>query len=199
MILVTSSTPGEGKTTISINLSASLAQQKKRVLLIEGDLRRPTVLAKLKMQPTGAGLSELLSRGGEPEPIAVEAQPGLFVLFAGPVPPLPAELVGSEIMENLIQRMRGEFDFIVIDSPPILPVADARVMAHLADATVMVTRVDLTARTVLARALTILRASVSEGSRTFVGGILNGLAPGSPAYYGYYGKRYAEYYVEGGK
>ncbi len=199
VILVTSSTPGEGKTTVSLNLSASLAQQKKKVLLLEADLRRPTMLTKLKMQPQGTGLSEILSSGAVPVPIPVELQPGLFILFAGPVPPLPAELIGSTSMENLVREMRKVYDFIVIDSPPILPVADARVLTRLADATVMVARADLTSRTVLNRAFAILRASVGTASHTFIGGVLNGLAPSSPAYYGYYGKRYGEYYREGDK
>jgi succinoglycan biosynthesis transport protein ExoP len=199
VILVTSSTPGEGKTTVAMNLSASLAQQGKKVLLIEADLRRPTMQKKLQMKSDAPGLSDVLAGSAEAKPVAIESQPGLSILFAGRVPPLPAELVGSASMEELVREMRKLYDLIVIDSPPILPVADARAMAHLADATLLVARVDLTSRAVLARGYNTLRQSVGDAPSAFVGGILNGLQPGSEAYYRYYGKRYGEYYIDGDK
>jgi succinoglycan biosynthesis transport protein ExoP len=199
VILVTSSTPGEGKTTISLNLSASLAQQGKTVLLLECDLRRPTMLAKLGEQPSASGMSVLLSNGSaQPEPTAVEAQPNFYLIPAGPIPPFPTELLGSQRMLDLLARFREQYDFIVIDSPPILPVADSRVLARIVDTIVVVARADRTSRIALRRAMTIINQHVTGSSSVPVGAVLNSISTRSSAYYSYYGSR-DEYYQEGVK
>jgi succinoglycan biosynthesis transport protein ExoP len=197
VVLVTSSVPSEGKSTISLNLSAILAQQGKKVLLIEADLRKPSILRKLHTTSNGSGLSQILSSEEKLVPIPIQIQPGMFVLPAGPVPPLPAELIGSDRMGALIAEARSFYDFIVIDSPPILPVTDTRMLARLADATLLVVRADQTHLPALNRAYEILKQGDQGRSSDFIGGILNGLTPKSPSYNAYYGTRYEEYYLEG--
>jgi polysaccharide biosynthesis transport protein len=185
VILVTSAVPGEGKTTFSINLAASFVQQGKRVLLLEADMRRPAIRDSLDL-PGETGLSLLLA--GAPTENAIVPHPemkGLFVLPEGAIPTFPSELLESDRMRELMAHLREEFDVVVIDAPPVLPVADARVLSDLADVTIQMARFGVTTRTAMLRAHDLLTAY----SRRPVGIVLNGVAEGSDAYNHYYGYR----------
>ncbi len=134
VILVTSSVAAEGKSMLSVNLATLLAQQGKQVLLIDGDLRRPTLHRTLHI-PNDEGLSSFLagtSNIDDPADVGVTTQelPSLTILTAGPVPPYPAELLGSEQMRQAIAAWRLHFDFILIDAAPVLPVTDSVVLEH---------------------------------------------------------------------
>lgn len=200
VILVTSGSPSEGKSTVSLNLAVSLAQKDKRVLLIEADLRRPTLRRRLKLAGVG-GLSTLLASQDNPfEPVSSESIPGLHIMPAGPIPPFPAELISAPRMESLLQEWRTKFDFIVIDSPPILAVADSRSLSSLADSTVLVARADSTSRLALQRAYEILHLHAKDKAVPNIGVVLNALSPHSAGYYGYYGyygNKNSAYYAEG--
>jgi polysaccharide biosynthesis transport protein len=185
VILITSAVPGEGKTTFSINLAASFVQQGKKVLLLEADMRRPAIRSSLDL-PGDSGLSLLLAGGPNDNAIFPHPQmKGLFVLPEGGIPAFPSELLESDRMRELLARLREEFDVIVIDAPPVLPVADARVLSELADVTIQMARFGHTTRTALLRAHDLLSAY----SRRPVGIVLNGVAEGSDAYNHYYGYR----------
>ncbi|AFS71537.1 CpsD/CapB family tyrosine-protein kinase [Exiguobacterium antarcticum] len=138
VMLVTSSTQGEGKSTTSSNLAVAYAQQGKRVLIIDTDMRRPTVHYTFRVA-NGLGLSSLLTRQAELEkavlPTKVE---NLSILTAGPIPPNPAELLSSRAMEKLIEQLRGEYDVIILDAPPLLQVADSRITSKLTDGVILV-------------------------------------------------------------
>jgi capsular exopolysaccharide synthesis family protein len=202
IILVTSGSENEGKSTVSLNLAASLAQRDKRVLLIEADLRRPVLRARLN-QKGNTGLSNLLAdQIASFDAVSMDIYPNVRLVPSGPVPPFPAELLGAERMVKLLSEWREQFDFIVIDSPPILPVSDAYSLSALADATVLVTRVGQTSRVALQRAYGTLLQYAKENVTPTIGVVLNSMpihSAGYYDYYGYYGNKKSAYYEERGK
>lgn len=136
--VITSAMPGEGKTTTVVNLALAVAESERRVLVIDADLRRPTVAEKLGLEGS-VGLTTVLA--GEAEPRDVIQRWGdtqLYVLSGGQIPPNPSELLGSKAMENLFYRLADEFDFVLVDSPPVLPVTDSLVLSKLTGGLVMV-------------------------------------------------------------
>jgi capsular exopolysaccharide synthesis family protein len=184
---VSSASPGEGKSTLALNLAASLSQFDKKVLLVEADMRRPVLRRRLGLEGAD-GLSTLLSdREATSGMIAVPNNPNLQLLPGGPVPPYPAELLGSHRMQTLMEEWRSEFDFIVVDSPPVLPVVDSQLLEELADATVLLARVGFTTRAALQRAYKLLLMHRKEPARPAIGVLLNFVPRRSSAHYGYYG------------
>jgi polysaccharide biosynthesis transport protein len=187
VLLVSSASPGEGKSTLALNLAASLSQYEKRVLLVEADMRRPVLRKRLNLDGSG-GLSVLLSDGDASDVIVpVPDNPNLYFLPGGPTPPYPAELLGSPRMQTLMDEWRQEFDFIVVDSPPVLPVTDAQLLEELADATVLLARVGFTTRAALERAYKLLLLHRKDAERPAIGVLLNFVSRSSSAHYGYYG------------
>ncbi len=185
VILITSAIPGEGKTTLSMNLAASFVQQGKTVLLLEADMRRPAIRSSMGL-PGRSGLSLLLAGESQENAIIAHPQmPGLFLLPEGAIPLFPSELLESDRMRELLTDLRGDFDVIVIDAPPVLPVADARVLCEMADVTIQMARLGVTTKTALRRAHELLTVY----SKRPVGVVLNAVAEGSGAYHDYYGYR----------
>lgn len=132
-VCLTSAAAGEGKSITLLNLAISIAQTDKRVLLIDADMRRPAVARLLVEQPS-PGLSEVLAEEiSEAEAIRKEIYPNLDILFSGEIPLNPSELLGSERMEKLIADMEKEYDYILVDTPPVGVVADASLVATLLD------------------------------------------------------------------
>ncbi|RST74194.1 polysaccharide biosynthesis tyrosine autokinase [Siminovitchia acidinfaciens] len=137
-IMVTSSGPGEGKSTTAANLAIVFAQQGKRVLLIDGDLRKPTVHYTFGLT-NSFGLSNVLTHQMEiSEVINVTNEELLSVMTSGPIPPNPAELLSSRTMANFIQEAQSQFDLIIFDTPPVLAVTDAQLLSNHCDGTVLV-------------------------------------------------------------
>jgi len=195
VIMVTSARPQEGKTTTSINTAIVLAQKGVRVLLIDADLRRPSVHKTLGMGPR-SGLSNVLTGSATAQQAITTSPvlPNLFILPAGTPPPNPAELLASSNMRDLIAELRAEFDHIVIDTPPTLSVTDAVVLSPRADATILVIRSGQTTKQALRRARDIL----TQVNAHVAGVLLNAVDLTSPDYYYYYeyqGK-YGQYYQE---
>jgi polysaccharide biosynthesis transport protein len=195
VIMVTSARPQEGKTTTSINTAIVLAQKGVRVLLIDADLRRPSVHKTLGMGPR-SGLSNVLT-GSATVQQTITLSPilsNLFILPAGTPPPNPAELLASANMRVLIDDLRGQYDHIVIDTPPTLSVTDAVVLSPRADATILVIRSGQTTKQALRRSRDILM----QVNAHVAGVLLNAVDLTSPDYYYYYeyqGK-YGHYYQE---
>jgi succinoglycan biosynthesis transport protein ExoP len=193
VIIVTSALPQEGKTTTSINTAVVLAQKGVRVLLIDADLRRPSIHKTLGMGPH-SGLSNVLtgSTNLENAITSTKVLPNLFVLPAGTPPPNPAELLASSNMRDVLIQLREQYDHIVIDTPPSLSVTDAVVLSPRADAVVLVIRSGQTTKQALRRSRDIL----TQVNAKVVGVLLNAVDLSSPDYYYYYeyqGK-YARYY-----
>jgi polysaccharide biosynthesis transport protein len=195
VIMVTSARPQEGKTTTSINTAIVLAQKGVRVLLVDADLRRPSIHKTLGMGPR-SGLSNVLT-GSATLQQTIAASPiltNLFIMPAGTPPPNPAELLASSNMRDLILELRGMYDHIVIDTPPTLSVTDAVVLSPRADATILVIRSGQTTKQALRRARDILM----QVNAHVAGVLLNAVDLTSPDYYYYYeyqGK-YSHYYQE---
>ena len=193
VIMVTSALPQEGKTTTSINTAVVLAQKGVRVLLIDADLRRPSIHKTLGMGPH-SGLSNVLtgSRTLEDAITRTTILPNLFVLPAGTPPPNPAELLASANMRDVLNQLREQYDHIVIDTPPSLSVTDAVVLSPRADAVVLVIRSGQTTKQALRRS----RDTLMQVNAKVVGVLLNAVDLTSPDYYYYYEYRgkYASYY-----
>ena len=136
-LTVTSSIEGEGKTTTLCNLAVTLAQQNKRVLVVDADLRRPKVHRIFDI-PNHEGLTELLISMGEPEKFINETfVDNLFVLPTGVIPPNPAELLASSRMKHFIENVRAKFDYVLVDIPPINVVTDGLLVANRMDGVVL--------------------------------------------------------------
>ena len=196
VIMVTSALPQEGKTTTSINTAVVLSQKGVRVLLIDADLRRPSIHKTLGMGPR-SGLSNVLTGSATLEQaIAVSPiLPNLFVLPAGAPPPNPAELLASTNMRDVLNQLREQFDHIVVDTPPTLSVTDAVVLSPRADAIVLVIRSGQTTKHALRRSRDILM----QVNARVAGVLLNAVDLTSPDYYYYYEykNKYAGYYRDG--
>jgi succinoglycan biosynthesis transport protein ExoP len=196
VIIVTSALPQEGKSTTSISCANVLAQKGTRVLLIDADLRRPSIHKTLGMGPR-SGLSSVLTGSATLEQVITRSPslPNVFVLPAGTPPPNPAELLASTQMRDLLEQLRGQYDHIVIDTPPTLSVTDAVVLSPRADAIVLVIRSGQTTKQALRRSRDLLMQVNAKVS----GVLLNAVDLSSPDYYYYYeyqGK-YSRYYREG--
>lgn len=183
-ILLTSATPSEGKTTASTNLSTVLAQGNVRVLLIDADLRRPTVHERFGLSAR-VGLSSVLTGATTLDKAVQRLQevPNLDVLVSGPMPPFPTELLSSDAMRQLLEAAGKIYTHIVIDSPPVLSVTDAVILAREANAVVLVIRQGKSSKHIVRRARDLLLRSGAAVN----GILLNAVDVSSPDYYGYYG------------
>ena len=145
VIAFTSCTPNEGKSNVTLNLAVSLAEAGSRVLLIDADLRKSVLLARVRAEGKVRGLSHLLSgQSSLAETITKTNVPGLQILFAGPVPPNPAELLGGKMFEELVRTAREIYDYVIIDTPPLGRVIDCAVITKICDGVVMVIAVSYT-------------------------------------------------------
>jgi capsular exopolysaccharide synthesis family protein len=184
-LVVTSCVPSEGKTTTTINLAVTLAQTGARVLVIDGDMRRPTVHGSFGAE-NKRGLSNLLSAEmSEAEMLSVvqkEEESGLYLLTSGPMPPNPAELVGSDQMRQVILELGKTFDHIVIDSPPIASFTDGILLAAIADGVILVIHANECSRKVVQRS----RQALLDVGAKVLGVVLNRVNLRSADYhYGY--------------
>lgn len=198
IVVVTSSNPSEGKTTSTVNLAVSIAQADQRVLLIDGDLRKPKVHQYFEV-PNAPGLTNYLSdsiSGKRTDLFSVihpTAYENLSVLCSGSIPPNPAELLGSELMSNFLKSVGKDFDYIIIDTPPINVVSDALPLIRESDGTVMVVRQNHTTHPDIQRALSSLEFIDAK----IIGFIVNFVDSNSSGSYGKYGYKYKRDYGYG--
>jgi succinoglycan biosynthesis transport protein ExoP len=191
VILVSSAKPSEGKTSITTLESIVFALNGARVLLIDSDLRRPSVHLRFRIA-NKVGLTSVLTGKTPLEEaiVPIAAVPTLHVLPAGPIAPMPAELLGSLQMQRMVEGLRAKYDFILIDTPPVLTVTDAAVLVSISDGVVLVLRYGQASRNVVARASEILLRSGAH----LLGVVLNAVDLQSSDYAEYYGRAYNDYY-----
>lgn len=206
-IVVSSAVPNEGKTTTTVNLAISFAQAEQKVLLIDGDLRKPKIHNYFSI-PNAPGLTNYLGDKVSSSNVkkvsllnvihATEYK-NLFMLSAGTIPPNPAELLGSEPMAEFIKEIGNDFDYIIIDTPPINVVSDALPLIREADGAVLVVRSNKTTHPEIQKAI----ASLEFIDAKILGFIVNSVDSDSKGKYGYsggyrYDKRYSSYGPYGG-
>jgi polysaccharide biosynthesis transport protein len=193
IILVTSPLPQDGKSTTSIGMAIVMAQEGRRVLLVDADLRHPSICKTLGIN-SRAGLTTILAGYQTPESVILPSPrlPNLFVLPSGPTSPCPSELLSSEHMKKLLVQWRGMFDHIIIDSPPVLAVTDAVRLSIEADAVLMVIRSSRTSKAALRRASIVL----AQVKANVLGIVINGLDLKSADrhYYYYSNAKYGNVY-----
>lgn len=183
-VLVTSSVPGEGKSTTATNLAIALAQAGQNVCLVDADLRRPMIHEYLRLERT-AGLTTALIGGADINDLLQPwGDDNLYVLTSGQIPPNPSELLGSDEMEHLLTRLESAFDTVIVDAPPLLPVTDAAVLSQHVGGVVVIVGTQKTRTQELAKsmaALDLVKANV-------LGVVLNRLPVKGPDAYshGYY-------------
>lgn len=186
--VVTSPTPGEGKTLTALNLALAMADTGTRVLLMDADLRKPSVATCMGLVGDVGLTTVLLGRIPATEAVQQWHDSSLFVLPAGQIPPNPSELLGSEAMEEVFAKLLHEYDFILLDSPPVIPVIDPVVLDKYTGGMLMVLAADRTRKRDLAAALKALETVQVKVS----GFALNMLAAKSPGAYDYH-YRYRQY------
>lgn len=191
IIGITSPNHGEGKSTTSVNLSYTLAETGKKVLLIDGDMRLPSIGKKMETQ-NAPGLSNVLVASGNDAKIAIRPS-GVFdnwrFVTAGDIPPNPSELLGSRRMQSVLKALAKEFDYIVLDLPPVNAVSDAVVVSPLLDGLVVVVRENYTDRKELRDCIRQLNLSNAK----LLGIVMTGVKEGRKLY-GKYGKKYYKEY-----
>jgi succinoglycan biosynthesis transport protein ExoP len=195
-LVVTSTGPGEGKSVVSANIAMSLALAGQRVLLIDADMRRPKTheLFGVALEP---GLSNVMVGDAKAsETVRRTLTPNLWLLAAGKHPPNPAELLGSKRFKDFMATLGEHFDWIIIDSPPVMAVTDASIIAHSANGVVFVVGAEMTSRGAAKAALEQLDAVKAK----YVGGILNRVdVHRNPYYYArHYRREYSNYYTKPG-
>lgn len=182
-ILVTSSGPEEGKSITVANLAVVYAQQGKRVLLIDADLRKPTVHYTFRLNNI-RGLSNILVGETKLGDTVVRSDvEHLDILTCGPIPPNPSELLGSRRMEIMIEHAKGIYDVILFDTPPILAVTDAQILASFVDGTLLVIRSDQTEYEAAIKA----KEALLQSKAKLLGTVLNDRAKKAANTYYYYG------------
>jgi non-specific protein-tyrosine kinase len=145
-LLITSTAPDEGKSVTLANLAVTMAQAEQRVLMVDCDLRRPSLHSIFGLSNEQGLTSAILEQGEGELPIQATAVPGLSLLASGPLPPRPADLLGSRRMVALLERMRASADIVLIDTPPVVAVTDAAVLAPQVDGVLLVLQAGHTRR-----------------------------------------------------
>jgi capsular exopolysaccharide synthesis family protein len=191
-ILITSSRPGEGKTFIACNLAISLAQMQKRVALIDADMRNPRIHHIWNVR-NDTGLSGFLTSDAPLEDFLIPSNvEGLSLITSGKKTPRPAELLSSSRMDHLIEALRKDFDHVIVDTPPLMPVADSFILAAKCSCVVMVIHGGETPREVVQMA----RQKLEKSDAVLAGAVLNSIDLNDPYYYYSYFSNYPYYYAK---
>ena len=191
VIAFTSCVPGEGKSSVSFNLAISMIEAGKRVLFIDADMRKSVLNGRYQMSKATGGLAYFLA-GRKPleECIFMTNIPRLFLIPTGAVPPNPAELLGVKRFRHALETLRDQFDYIIIDTPPLGSVIDAAIVAKESDGVVLVMQTRLIGRNFAERVIDQLR----KAECNILGVVLNKVEIGGKYYGKYYGRYYGKYY-----
>lgn len=184
-LVITSAGPGSGKSIISANLAATFASEDKRVLLVDADLRKPTIHKTFRVR-NNDGLTTLLTdRGALVEDMVYRTHvEGLYTLTSGIIPPNPAELLGSKRMDELMSELEEKFDFVVYDMPPVIAVTDAQIIASKVDGTIFVLPKGQATKEEVLKSKELLQMV----NANVLGAIFNRVEKANDQYYYYYGE-----------
>ena len=181
-LVVTSTGPSEGKSTVMANLAVTMAQSGKRVVLIDCDFRKPTVHKKFGLS-NSQGLTNVLAQDKKIlECIIGTNVPNLYVITSGPTPPNPAELLGTKKMKSILNEISCTFDMVLIDAPPVLAVTDAQILSTLANGTIFVASYGQAEKYALVKA----KESIEKVGGKVLGVVINKIPEQSKGYYGKY-------------
>ena len=196
VIAVTSCMPNDGKTSVCFNLARSIAESGKSVLLIDADMRKSVMAGRYRIGNAINGLSHLLSGQTEPEDTICETNvENLHLILAGPVPPNPSKLLSSDTFRKFVEQVKEQYDYVIIDTPPLGSVIDAAVISKTCDGICMV----ISANEVSYRLAQKVKEQLEKGDCRILGVILNKVRFKTRGYYNryyskYYGKYYGSYY-----
>lgn len=186
--LFTSCSPGEGKSTVSFELARSMAENGKKVIFMDADLRKSVTLSRYKAQSSNKGirgLSHYLSKQADLDDIICDTNVhGLDMILTGPLSPNPTELLNGELFSLLIKYLKLEYDAVLIDSPPLGSVIDAAVIAPKCDGTILIVESNVTSH----RAATDVKKQLELTGCRILGVVLNKIEPENRKYYKYYGE-----------
>ena len=184
-IVVTSAGPEEGKSTTVANLAVVFAQQGKKVLLIDADLRKPTIQYTFQVDNKYGLTNILMKQRTLAESIQHTDDDQLYILTCGPIPPNPAEILGSKTMEELLKEANEKFDIVLFDAPPVLAVTDAQILANKCDGTILVVASEKTENEQAIKAKELLESARGK----LLGVVLNNKKQRNSDYYYYYGSK----------
>lgn len=183
-IVITSPGPSAGKSITAANLAVVYAQQGMKTLLIDADLRKPTVHYTFRLDNLRGLSSVLIGEASFEDAVETGTIGDLHILSCGPIPPNPAELLSSKRMEELIAYAEDHYDFVIVDTPPILAVTDAKIVSQIVDGTIFVVRSGMTEKEEMKKAKEIM---LSGGQTRILGAVLNDVPKNEETYYYYYG------------
>ena len=190
VIAVTSCTPNEGKSSVAMELAKAFAEAGKRTLLIDADMRKSVLVGRYKTGAVRLGLTHILvGREKLSDVICKTNFPKLYMIFAGPVPPNPSELLGGENFETLVNKTKQLFDYVIVDTPPLGSVIDAAVAAKKCDGTILVVENNA----VSYKFVQNVKAQLDKSGSRILGVVLNKVDMSTKSY-GHYGKYYGTYY-----
>lgn len=197
VIALTSSVPNEGKSAVSFNLAYSLAEDGKKVLYIDADIRKSVTIARYGVDIETKGLTHYLSGQSDLKNIIYETNIDNFsIIFTGQTAPNPSELLGNDRFKRLIQSAREEFEYVIIDCPPLGSVIDAAIVAKECDGAIIVIETDNASYKIVQR----VKKQLEQSGCKILGAVLNKVEMGGKGYYGkgYYGNYYGRYYGDYG-
>lgn len=184
VIVITSSEPGEGKSTTAGNLALCMAQGDKKVILVDCDLRRPSIHKKFKVSNL-AGLSDVIIGKSDLSKVMHRYNKNLVLLTSGKIPPNPSEMLSSKSMENFLEKLRENFDYVILDTPPVQAVTDSQILSTKADGTILVVRAERTKKESVNNAINLLK----KVNANIIGTVLNGTDLSRNKYQYYYGEK----------
>ena len=199
VIALTSAVPNEGKSAVSFNLAESFAEDNKKVLYIDADIRKSVTVARYGVDVETKGLSHYLTKQSELEDVIYETNiPNFNIIFTGQAAPNPAELLGNSRFKKLIEAAREQFDYVIIDCPPLGSVIDAAIVAKECDGAIIVIETDNISYKVVQR----VKKQLEQSGCKILGAVLNKVEMGGKGYgyygKGYYGNYYGRYYGDYG-